>query len=162
MMFGLILPWYARWVALGLAMLAAAAFGAFRMHEHDRKDYDKLHGEFEVFKDKVTALGMQAKKDAKAKEALDLKRKDAANHENALALTNLADTVAKLRNKRDSGRSIVPPAPAASKCPNGQACFDRAELERALRDYRSEIRQLVDEGSAVTVDLNTAKKWAKP
>lgn len=159
-MFGLILPWYVRWVALGLAMLAAAAFGAFRMHEHDRKAYDKLQGEFVVFKDKVTALGIQAKKDAKAKEDLDKKRKDAADHENALALDTLADTVASLRNSR-AGRSIVPPAPAASKCPSGQACFDRAELERALRDYRSEIRGFVDEGSAVTIDLNTARRWAK-
>lgn len=158
-MFGLIVPWYARWIVLGLLMVAAASFGAFRMHDHDRKAYDKLQGEFEVFKDNVRALGIQAKKDAKAKELLDQKRKEASDHENALAVADLADTVAKLR-ARNSGRGIVPPAAPGASRPD-LACFDRTELGAAYGILVERLRSGADESSKDTIDLNTAKKWAQ-
>ena len=50
-------------------------------------------------------------------------------------------------------------APAGSRNP-GIACFDRAELERTIRDFDTAIQGLVDQGSAGAVGLNVARSWA--
>lgn len=121
-----------------------------------------IQAEFDKFKGGVAALGEKAKEEALRKELEDKQRKEKADEENRSTVDNLNARVSQLRRERDAARSsIVPPSPSGSKCPEGQACFDRAELERTLREHRQAVRGLVDEGSAVTVDLNTAKTWAQ-
>lgn len=158
-MLGLVIPWWGRWVALAIALVAAAAFGAAKMHAWDQNRYDALRGQFEKFKDQAEALGLQAKKDAKAKEASDKERKANADKENAAALAALAGTVRRLRAQR-AHSNIVPAAPATAARPE-LATFDRAELERALRVFTSEVQGIADEGSAATVNLDSAKRWAQ-
>lgn len=121
----------------------------------------------EKFKADTIAAGKKAEQEKQAKEAADKKRKEQADAENKAAVAALSADVVRMRRERDAARrSIVPQAPAGSKCPDGQACFDRAELEREIRgrldEVRAELRKLVDEGSAVTIDLNTARRWAQP
>ena len=146
-----------------LAILIGGIFSAGAVWNGKRWEtkYNILNSKYEQFVGGVAAIGHAAEA-ANAKQALnDLKAKERADDENKRVTTALRVGIERMRHDRDSARSsIVPPAPAGSKCPDGQACFDRAELERTLRDYRSEVRGLVDEGSAVTVDLDTAKKWA--
>jgi len=141
-----------------LAALVILGLGGWGWFEKSR--YDRLKAEYEHFKGGVEALGLAAKKAAADKEAQDKLRKEQADVENKRTTDALLADIKRLRDSR-SGRRIVPPAPAASKCPDGQACFDRAQLELALRDYRSAIRGLVDEGSQITIDLDTAKNWAR-
>lgn len=122
---------------------------------------DALRAEYAQFKGGVEALGLAAKKATAEQEARDKANKEKADAENVHTTATLRADIERLRRDRDGARSrILPQTPGGSKCPDGQACFERAELERALRDYRSAIRGLVDEGSAVTVDLDTAKRWA--
>ena len=55
--------------------------------------------------------------------------------------------------------AFVAAAPAGSRSVD-LACFDRAELEQALRDFDTAIQGLVDQGSADAVGLNVARRWA--
>ncbi len=57
-----------------------------------------------------------------------------------------------------SGR--LPAAPSGSKSPEGQACFDRAELQRAYGKLVEELRAIAAEGSEVEAALKTAREWA--
>lgn len=140
-----------------LAFVALAGFGLFM-----RSQRDQARVELATFKEQVAQAAEAAAAEALKHTIADEKRKEDADAENARIHADDQRTIASLRDERDAARRrIVPPAPAGSKCPDGQACFDRAILEQSLRDYRSAIRGLVDEGSAVTVDLDTAKKWAQ-
>lgn len=125
------------------------------------KRVEAVQAEFDKFKGGVAALGEKAKEEALRKELEDKQRKEKADEENRSTVATLNARVSQLRRERDAARSsIVPPSPSGSKCPEGQACFDRAELERTLREHRQAVRGLVDEGSQVEIDLGTARKWA--
>ena len=75
--------------------------------------------------------------------------------------TTIAGLNADIKRMRDDrARSrFVPAAPAGSRSVD-LACFDRAELERTLRDFDTAIQGLVDQGSADAVGLNVARSWA--
>lgn len=148
--------------AVALILLAAFSAGAVWNGNRWEAKYQKLESEYNQFKGGVAALGEAAKVE-NAKIALaDLKAKERADEENKRQHTADIDTILRLRRAADSARgSFVPPAPAGTKCPDGQACFDGPELERALRGLVEEVRGLVDEGTSVATDLNTAKRWAQ-
>lgn len=147
-------------MAYGAIGAAVVIFGLGVACKVQTSRLEALRAEYEAFKAKVEVLGQAAKKAAEAQEAADRLRKEQADAENKRSTDALLADIKRLRDAR-SGRRIVPPSPVASKCPDGQACFQRAELEQSLRDYRSGIRGLVDEGSAVTVDLDSARRWAQ-
>ena len=63
-----------------------------------------------------------------------------------------------MRDDRARGR-FVPAAPAGSRNPE-IACFDRAELERTIRDFDTAIQGLIEQGDADAVGLNVARSWA--
>src|SRR6185295_17263030 len=88
----------------------------------------------------------------------DKDRKRKADEENKHTRADLAAVTRKLRERPGGGQ--LPPAPADTKRPQ-LACFDRAELERAYGELVKELRGGADEGSACTVDLNTAKAWGQ-
>ena len=120
--------------------------------------------EFSQFKGGVAALGMAAAKDAAEKDMWNKLTKDKADAENAKTHATDRDTIKRLRDANDAGRSAVPAAPAGSSRPD-LACFDRAEYQRAdgvaTQRLLEGARGLADEGTASTVDLNTAKGWAQ-
>lgn len=94
----------------------------------------------------------QIEKEKQTREAIT-KAKDAAH-----AAERAADKLALDRVRAAASRSAVPAAPEGTKRPD-LACFDRAQLDAALGEYRREVTELVGEGSACAVDLNAAKAW---
>lgn len=159
-----LVPWWGRILAVAGILVAAAAWGAAKMHSHDARRYDALEASYEAFKDGVRNLGIQARKDNEARAKADKERKEQADAENARTRAADQRTIAGLRAaaaKRDSRGGSAAAAPAGSKCPDGLTCFDRAEYQRALGEFDSEARRGADEGTAVTADLNTAKRWAQ-
>lgn len=156
---GLVLPWWARWAALGVAMVAAAAFGAAKMHQHDQKAYDALSAAYAGFKAEVAAAGKAQNDRAAAIAAHDELLKEEADDDHEAALAKLRADVDRLRARRSSG-GILPPAAPGAPSPD-RATFSRAELERALRDLDAGVQGLVDEGSRAVIDLDTAKRWAR-
>lgn len=156
--------WVIRWAVVALVLAAAGAAGAYKMHQHDQIAYDRLADEFSQFKGGLAALGLEAEKRAKAQADKDKADKEKTDDENKAARARDAATIARLRSDaaaRDSRGGSVSPAPGGSKCPDGQTCFDRAEYQRALGEFDSEARRGADEGTSVTTDLDSAKRWAQ-
>jgi len=119
--------------------------------------------EFAAFQAQVKALGEIAAAKAKAEEAADKAKKENADHENQALRADNAALVRKLRVAANSRKRELPAAPAASRRPD-LLCLDRAEYQResgAVNQRLFEgIRRLADEGTASTIDLDTAKSWA--
>ena len=113
---------------------------------------------FDGFVATVKAEGDAAKKLAEAKAAEDKRTKENSDHEYKSALAGLRADNQRMRDAR-AGSRFVPAAPAGSRRVD-LACFDRAELERTIRDFDTAIQGLVDQGSADAVGLNVARSWA--
>ena len=125
--------------------------------------YTKLDAEYQKFKGGVAALGEQAKARNAVQALNDLKAKEYADEQNRMDRSRAAVTIDRLRRDADSShRSPLPSAPAGSSRPD-LLCLDRAEFERAhgeaLNRLREGARGLADEGTAATINLDTAKRW---
>jgi hypothetical protein len=107
-------------------------------------------------------VGEEAAKKAKVQEMSDKLKKDTADAENKAAAAATARTIAELRHQRDSAtRGFLSATPPNSRCPDKQTCLDSAEFQRAYGEHVTRLRGLADEGTAVTTDLDTARKWAR-
>lgn len=161
-------------VVLGVLLLAVGV-QTWRLDRAETRE-KTVQASFDKFKGGIAALGAKAQADALKREKQDKERKEKADAENKQSQDLLQRDNAliradrdRLRRERDAARSrSVPPTPQGSKCPDGQACFDRALLESALQEHRARIRgrlddagRLLEEGSTLEADLNTAKKWAQ-
>ena len=141
-------------VLLAIAFAAVSAYAGF---EHWRagkweKDYYTLEAD-------VKAKGEVAKAQAKAKEAEDKQKKEAADAENAKTVIALTADNERLRQQRAT-RSYLPPASPGAGKPE-TACLNRADAERAIRDFVEGAGRLAEEGDRAIVDLNTDKRWAQ-
>lgn len=131
--------------------------GAYWQRGRDAKAYGKLDREFAAYKAAVaTGQAVAAKRaleDAKFKERTDAEqeRRDARQRAR----------IDELRKRPDAPGGSLPPAPAGSSCPEGQACFDRDAFERAYRELVTDLRRLADEGTAVEGALRVAREWAR-
>ena len=114
--------------------------------------------EFAAFVSITKAQGEAAQREADAKAKADRQLKESSDREYQTAIAGLRADVERMRNARARSR-FVPAAPAGSRSVD-LACFDRAELERTLRDFDTAIQGLVDQGSADAVGLNVARRWA--
>ena len=145
----------------GAVAIAAFAAGGTAAWTFQGMRLDTCKAAAETFRIKVEAAGEVAKAKAEAQAVADKQRKEASDEENRKARAADRATIKRLRDARAStSGSIVPSAPTDSSRP-GSACFDRALLSRAIRDLDQGVQGLVDEGTAATIDLNSAKKWAQ-
>lgn len=119
---------------------------------------DAVQAEYDGFVATTKAEGEAAKKLADATAAEDKRKKESSDHEYQTTIASLRADVKRMRDAR-AGSRFVPAAPAGSRRVD-LACFDRAELERTIRDFDSAIQGLVDQGSADAVGLNVARRWA--
>ena len=113
---------------------------------------------FDGFVGTVKAEGDAAKKLADATAAEDKRKKESSDHEYETTIASLRADVKRMRDDR-ARASYVPAAPAGSRSVD-LACFDRAELERALQRFDDGISGLIAEGDAGAVGLNVARSWA--
>lgn len=124
---------------------------------------ESCQSEYATFKAEVKALGEAAIKAAKQREADDKKRKEAADAENAKVRRDMAgvyDAYKRLRDQRAASGFVPAAAPGAVR--PDRACFNRAELERTLGVIDAGGAGIAKEGDDARVDLDTAKRWAKP
>jgi len=120
---------------------------------------DAVQAEYDGFVATTKAQGEAAKKLADATAAEDKRKKESSDHEYQTTIASLRADVKRMRDAR-AGSRFVPAAPAGSRRVD-LACFDRAELERTIRDFDTAIQGLVDQGSADAVGLNVAREWAR-
>ena len=146
-------PWaLAALFALGLSSGAGGAWWVQGLR------LDAVQAKYDGFVATTKAQGEAAKKLADATAAEDKRKKESSDHEYQTTIASLRADVKRMRDAR-AGSRFVPAAPAGSRRVD-LACFDRAELERTIRDFDSAIQGLVDQGSADAVGLNVARRWA--
>ena len=142
-----------RLVIAGLAFALLGAWGAW-----NRYQFNAVTAEYESFKVSTKAAGIAAQQAADARIAADKVRKEQSDEKlNKRIATLKSDNVRLQRNS--SASSLPAPAPD-SKCPSGLACYDKGELEQTIRQLDAEVSQLVDEGSEISLRLDTAIRWA--
>lgn len=148
-----------------LAILGVMLLGVYLdRHFLTGPRYDSLRSEYATFKGGVAAAGRAALAANAEREAKEKQDKEKADAKARKRIADLDATVRQLRDdaaKRDSRGGSASEAPAGSRCPEEQVCFERAEYQRALGEFDTEARRLVDEGSKVTADLDSAAEWAQ-
>jgi hypothetical protein len=144
-----------QYMLLGIAALVAASmgFGYVKGAQHEALKAAKFEAATE-------SLGLAAKQHAEQVAEADKLRKEKADAENKRTITSLRADVKRLRDERSRG-NYVPPAPTGSRSPE-IACFDRAQLERAIQQLDDRVSTMVARCDEATVNLNTAKRWAQP
>lgn len=135
----------ANWKLIAIGLLAAAV-GMYVWHCERAKD--KLAQSIAIAEQQAVENAKQAMR--------DLKNKERADENYQRNITRLRADVKRLRN---ASASLVPPAPAGSPSPE-RACFDRADLDAAIRGYREGILGLLEEGGAAIEGLDEARRWA--
>lgn len=154
---------YWRWIVLAALLAASAAFGAYKMHQHDQVVLDALKSEYSQFKGGVEALGKAAQIRAKETEAANEQRRISADVENKRSTDKLLADIAGLRSeraKRDTaGGFVSQAAPGALNLK--YACYDSAKLDDALRKLDRGVQGLVAEGDKAVTDMNSSRAWAQ-
>ena len=156
------MPIVTRVIILSLMFLVAAGTGAYWQRGRDAKAYNALTAEFARFRGAVDGTARE-RAAANARQALaDLKAKERADEEHDRRLAAVRARIDELRLANDSARSGGwAAAPADTRCPEGQTCFESDAFERAHRELVEEIRRLADEGTAVSEALGVAREWAR-
>ena len=109
------------------------------------------------FEGAVAAVGRAQEDRARETGERNLARKKVSDDARARLRNDYDKLAVRLRDAR-AGRSVLPPAAPDAKRP-AVAAFDRAELDRALRELDAEVRGIVEEGDRARIDLDTVKKW---
>lgn len=156
----------ARVVCYATLVLSIAAGGAWAMHHWDageiaeqKLETAKVQSDFDKFKADTAKAGEVAQAKASDQTKADKLAKDQADADHARTVAALNLTIDGLRKQRPPG-SFVPAAPAGASRPD-LICFDRAAYSAADGDFTAGARGLADEGTAATIDLDTAKRWAQ-
>lgn len=121
---------------------------------------DAVQAEYDGFVATTKAQGEAAKKLAEATAAEDKRKKESSDYEYQTTIASLRADVKRMRDDRTRA-SFVPAAPAGSRSP-GLACFDRADLDGALRRLDAGISGLIEEGDADAVGLNAGRGTQDP
>ena len=132
------------------AIAAILAAGGFAYVVHCNNNARFITAQKVLAEEQVKRLQEKAARELKAKEEADAQR----TKETAA----LQRTIKRLRDA-NSGPSLVP---TAASCAGSTevAAFDRAELDRALREFTAGVQELVAEGEQAVIDLDSAKGWA--
>ena len=161
-MFSFLTGPYAVFIKIGGILLLLGGVwghGWIKGSGHEKVRYNALQAEYVTFKAEVAAEGKQAQERAAAQALSDKKRKETADESHKQTVAALDIAVRGLRSAR-VGASFVPSAGACPGSP-ARAGFDRAELERTLREFDTGVQGLVDEGSRAVIGLDNAKVWAQ-
>jgi len=148
-----LVPWWGRLLAIVAVLVAAAGFGAVKMHAHDQAKYETLQLAYSNFRGDVAAKGEQANREAAAQAAKQKGVEDALRKDLAAADSLYADLARRLRERppsRPDGSSVPTGtcAPAGAHGPSGGESVP-------LADYRAlEARAAYDAQS-----LKLYKQW---
>lgn len=147
------------YAAIGAAVVIAGLGIAVKVQT---SRLEAVKTEYAGFVAQVKALGDAQNAKAAAEDKVNKERKEKADAENKKLRSDLAglyDAYGRLREQRARGGEL-PSAPAGSRRPD-LACFDRAELARAMGGLEEGVLRLTRQGDEARLDLDTAKEWAR-
>jgi hypothetical protein len=145
----LVLSFLLAYWRVAVVSLLAAAIGGYLLHcENTKRSYAE-----------ASAAG-QRQAAENARQALrDLKNKERSDENYQRSLSRLRADVKRLRNS--SGNLLPTAAGSASSPDRTRVCFDRGELDLALRRFTAGIEGIITEGAAAIIGLDEAKAWAR-
>lgn len=146
------------WGLVACAFALGLIVGVVPVWKYQAARIDAIQAKYDGFVATVKAEGDAAQKIADNARAEDERNKERTNREYQTTIDTLRDDVKRLRDER-TRRNYVPTAPTGSRSPN-LACFDRAELEQALRRFDERVTGLIAEGDEARVGLNVSRSWA--
>jgi hypothetical protein len=115
---------------------------------------DSKTREFDTFVAQVKAKGEEQERKTQETIARNQKEKERADEMYKRNLARLERDVKRLRDS--ANRSVLPAAPAEARDPS-RATFDRAELDRALREFIGETAAIAGEGAKAVEGLDSLK-----
>lgn len=136
------------WLAIALVVATALALGyAYKLGGDAPRA--EVHRLVDLNTQRLAAEAAERARLHKEKEKID-----AENKRRTAALTAERDGL--------RGQLVLALAanPAGSKCPEGQVCFDRAELQRADGVFTERLRDLAASCTKVSIDLDSAAESA--
>lgn len=144
-------------------VLGAALVGAALLFGYvQTKRLGETRAEHAAYVATVTAEAERASRENALRAMRELRAKERADEENARTVAALRARVERLRRESPAvSGGAAAPAPAASKCPDGQVCFDAAEYQRAYGVFAAGARAVADSCTEMIADLDTAKGWAR-
>jgi hypothetical protein len=137
----------ANWQLIALGLLIATAYG-FYLH------CQSIKSEYSTFKAEVKVRGEEQERITKEVIARNQKEKERTDEMYKRNLARLERDVKRLRDS--ANRSVLPAAPAEARDPS-RATFDRAELDRALREFIGETAAIAGEGAKAVEGLDSLK-----
>lgn len=146
------------WLRMGAVAIAACigATGAWKI-QAGRIDAIKAENARVIAEISAAGQAAQAKADERARR--EAQEKEKADHEYQDTIARLRDDVQRLHSAR-ARTNYVPPAAPAARNPD-LACFDRGQLEQALRSFDAGASEIVGAGDEAAAGLNAVKEWAK-
>jgi hypothetical protein len=109
----------------------------------------------------VASLESQAAEQERRNKDTAEKQERAKEQADADAKRNTEQLHRTIKRLRDHAkRSPILPATASCAGKPETAAFNRAELDRALRDFEEGVTGLIAEGQQATVELDSVKAWA--
>ena len=107
-----LVPWWGRILAIVAILVAAAGFGAVKMHSHDQVKYEALQLEYAAFKADVTAKGQAQEAHTAIVVAAQQQKTKEVSNDYAKKLADLRSYYSKrLRNATRPRSSQVPSVP---------------------------------------------------
>ena len=141
------------WLLLFLGAMSISAF-FYGLHIGNSR--------LESYKVAVAAVGKAQEERTAARITADkkLKKEIDNDHKTKLAASNTRSAALTVKLRAASGGSVLP-APGPGATSSDRTTFDRAELDRALREFTAATAGLIGEGDAAVVGLDAGKKWVK-
>lgn len=129
---GLVIPWWGRWAGIALAFVAAAGFGAAKMHAHDQAKYDAREAEIKAAAEKQNALNQQI-------IAAHIHQKELSDVQaDKMRLERDAAVFAANRRLRELASTRLVPAVSPGPKGSGRICYAADELDRKVREALGE------------------------
>lgn len=161
-----LIPWYYRWLAILVALVAAAAFGAAKMHVYMQDKIDKLE------KDIALAEAAAAGRDAQRQQDSDnlINEKDRQHAENLARYgAAWAAELARVQHGGGTSQGAQPVRAPSTIC--GDTARDnrlsfalasaRGEARQRLTEYRAGVGRLLAACQLQTGDLVIVQDWAQ-
>jgi hypothetical protein len=142
------------YAAIAFTILGLAWYG-----DHERARANKAETALVNFKASVKAAGEQAKRDAARQAAADLRNKERADEDYKAKFAVLTARAERVRVS-DAARIYVPAPSPTTRSPD-LACFDRAELDGAIKQLVGRVRGLAGKSDERALELETAREWAR-
>lgn len=99
------------------------------------------------------------KDEAERKTKLIVKRTEQERIEaNEQHDSDIASLNAELKRMRDSSASLLPAIAKATRYTN-EIAFQRAELDRAIEEFREQIRGIAAKGAECEIEIKTLQNW---